>query len=98
MDQAFPSGEVFPPYPYLGVGIKAATFDPSAAIVVQAVHREHFVVGDVLFFEFVDGLLQFVGEHFVGIDAEDEVAGGEVVGEVFWSEYPSQSWVKNFTP
>lgn len=83
MDDAFPLSEAAPPDTDLGFGIESAAFHPLAAIVVEAVHGEDFVFGDFFVFQCFDRLLQFVGERFVGIDAEDEVAGGEFVGEVF---------------
>ena len=83
VDDAFPLGEAAPPDADLGLGIKSAAFHPLAAIVVEAVHGEDFVFGDFFVFQCFDGLFQFVRKGFVGIDAEDEVAGGEFVGEVF---------------
>ena len=82
VDDAFPLGEAAPPDADFGLGIEAAALDPLSAIVVEAVHGKDLVVGDFLVFEFGDGLLQFVGEGLIGVDGEDEVAGGEVVGEV----------------
>ena len=83
MNDAFPLGEATPPDADLGLGIKPAALHPLTAVVVEAVHGEDFVFGNFLVFQCLDGLFQFVREGFVGIDAEDEVAGGEVVGEVF---------------
>ena len=83
VDDAFPLGETAPPDADFGLGIKPAAFHPLAAIVVEAVHGEDLVLGDVFVFQCFDGLFQFVRKGFVGIDAEDEVAGGEFVGEVF---------------
>ena len=82
VDDAFPLGEAAPPDADFGLGIEPATFDPLAAIVVEAVHSEDLVFGDFFVFQLLDGLLQLVRERFVSVDAEDEVAGGEVVGEV----------------
>ena len=83
VDDAFPLGEAAPPDAYLGLGIKAAAFDPPATVVVETVHGEDLVLSDIFVFQCFDRLFQFVREGFVGIDAEDEVAGGEFVGEVF---------------
>ena len=83
VDDAFPLGEAAPPDADLGLGIKSTTFDPLTAVVVEAVHGEDFVFGDFFVFQCFDGLFQFVRKGFVGIDAEDEVAGGEFVCEVF---------------
>ena len=80
---AFPLGEAPSPDTDLGFGIESAAFHPLAAIVVEAVHGEDFIFGDFFVFQCFDGLFQFVREGFVGIDAEDEVASGEFVGEVF---------------
>ena len=80
---AFPLGEAPSPDTDLGFGIESAAFHPLAAIVVEAVHGEDFIFGDFFVFQCFDGLFQFVRKGFVGIDAEDEVAGGEFVGEVF---------------
>ena len=82
MDDAFPLGEAASPDANLGFGIEAAALDPLSAIVVEAVHGKDFVIGDFFFFEFSDGLPQLLGEGFVSVDGEDEIAGGEVVGEV----------------
>ena len=83
VDDAFPLGEAPSPDTDLGLGIEPAAFHPLTAIVVETVHCEDFVFGDFFVFQCFDRLFQFVGERFVGIDAEDEVAGGEFVGEVF---------------
>ena len=83
VDDAFPFGKATPPNADLGLWVKSAAFHPLAAVVVEAVHSEDLVFGNFLVFQRLDGLLQFVGEGFIGIDAEDEVAGGEFVGEVF---------------
>ena len=83
MDEPFPLGKAAPPDADFGLWVKPAAFDPLAAIVVEAVHGKHFVFGNVLVFQCLDGLSQFIGKGFVGVDAEDEVAGGKVVGEVF---------------
>ena len=60
MDDAFPLGEAAPPDADLGLGIKSTTFDPLTAVVVEAVHGEDFIFGDILFFELGDGPLQLV--------------------------------------
>ena len=86
VDNAFPLGEATTPDANLGLGIEAAALDPLAAVVIEAVHGKDFVLSDVLFFEFGDGLLQLVREGFVSVNGKDEIAGGEVVGEVLWSE------------
>ena len=83
MDDAFPFGEATPPDANLGLGIEAAALDPLPAIVGEAVHGKDFVVGDFFVFQCFNGLFQFVRERFVGINGEDKVAGGKVVGEVF---------------
>ena len=83
VDDAFPLGKAAPPDANLGLGIKAAAFHPLSAVVVETVHCKHLVLCNVIVFQRLDGLLQLVRKGFVGIDAEDEVAGGEVVGEVF---------------
>ena len=83
VDDAFPLGEAPSPDTDLGLGIEPAAFHPLAAVVVEAVHGEDFVFGDFFVFQCLDGLFQLVGDRFVGIDAEDEVACGEVVGKVF---------------
>ena len=83
VDDAFPLGEAPSPDADFGLGIKPAAFYPLAAVVVEAVHGEDFVFSDFLAFQCFDGLFQFVRKGFVSIDAEDEVAGGEVVGKVF---------------
>ena len=82
VNDAFPLGEAAPPDADLGLGIKSAALDPLTAVVVETVHGEDFVFFDVFVFQCLDGQFQFVGERFVGVDAEDEVAGGEFVGEV----------------
>ena len=83
VDDAFPLGKAAPPDADLGFRIKPTAFDPSTTVIVEAVHGENLVLGDFLVFQCFDGLFQFIRERFVGIDAEDEVAGGEVVGKVF---------------
>jgi len=83
MDDAFPLGEAAPPDADLGLGIKPTAFDPSTTVIVEAVHGENLVLGDFLVFQCFDGLFQLIREGFIGIDAEDEIAGGEFVGEVF---------------
>ena len=83
MDDAFPLGKAAPPDADFGLGIKPAALHPPAAIVVETVHGKDLVFGDFLVLQCFDGLLQFVGEGFIGVNAEDEVAGGEFVGEVF---------------
>ena len=83
VDDAFPLGEAPSPDTDLGLGIEPAAFHPLIAIVVEAFHGEDFVFGDFFVFQCLDGLFQFIREGFVGIDAEDEVACGEVVGKVF---------------
>ena len=83
VDDAFPLGEAPSPDTDLGLGIEPAAFHPLIAIVVEAFHGEDFVFGDFFVFQCLDGLFQLVGDRFVGIDAEDEVACGEVVGKVF---------------
>lgn len=82
VDDAFPLGEAAPPDADLGLGIKPTALNPLTAIVVEPIHGENLVLGDFLVFQCFDGLFQFIRERFVGIDAEDEVAGGEFVGEV----------------
>ena len=82
VDEAFPLCEATPPEANLGLGIKAAPLYPLSAVVVEAVHGKDFVFGDFLVFQCFDGMLQFVRERFVGIDGEDEVTSGKVVGEV----------------
>ena len=82
MDDAFPLGKAAPPDADFSFGIESAAFYPLAAVVVEAVHGEDLVFGDVFVFQRFDRLFQFIGEGFIGIDAEDEVAGGEVVGKV----------------
>lgn len=83
VDDAFPLGKAAPPDADFGLRIKPAAFHPPTAVVVEAVHGEDFVFGDFFVFQCFDGLFQLVGDRFVGIDAEDEVAGGEFVGKVF---------------
>ena len=83
VDDAFPLGEAAPPDADLGLGIKPTAFDPSTTVIVEAVHGEDFVFSDVFVFQCFDRLFQFIGERFVGVDAEDEVAVGKFVGEVF---------------
>lgn len=83
VDDAFPLGEAAPPDADFGLGIEPAAFDPLAAVVVEAVHGEDLVLGDFLVFQCFDRLFQFVREGFIGVDAEDEVAGGKFVGKVF---------------
>ena len=83
MDEPFPLGKAAPPDADFGLWVKPATFHPPTAIVVEAVHGEDLVIGDFSIFQCFDGLFQLVRQGFVGIDAEDDVAGGEVVGEVF---------------
>ena len=82
MDDAFPLGETAPPNADLGLGIEPAGLDPPTAIVVEAVHCKDLVFSDFLLLECFNGLLQLIRKRFVGVDGEDEVAGGEVVGEV----------------
>ena len=82
VDDAFPLGEAALPDANLGLRIEPAALDPSSAVVVEALHGKHFVVGGFFSFEFCDGMFQLVGKGLVGVDGEDEVAGGEVVGEV----------------
>lgn len=82
MDDAFPLGEAASPDADLGLGIKPTALNPLTAIVVEPIHGENLVLGDFLVFQCFDGLFQFIRERFVGIDAENEVAGGEFVGEV----------------
>lgn len=82
VDEAFPLGEAAPPDADFGLGIKPAALDPLPAIVVEAVHGEDLVAGDVPVFQCLDGMFEFVRKRFVGVDAEDEIAGGQVVGEV----------------
>ena len=77
---AFSYGEA---YIHEGDEIKTAALHPLTAVVVEAVHGEDLVFGDFLVFQCFDRLFQFVREGFVGVDAEDEVAGGEFVGKVF---------------
>lgn len=83
VDEAFPLGKSFSPKAHLGVGIKAAPLDPSAAIVVETVHRKHLVVGNVTVPQHLDGLRQRLRQHLVAIDGEDEVVGGKAVGVIF---------------
>ncbi|KWW28046.1 MAG: hypothetical protein AUK64_1912 [bacterium P201] len=83
VDDAFPLGEAALPDADLGLGIEPAAFDPLSAVVVEAVHCKHLVLCNVIVFQRLDGLLQLVRKGFIGIDAEDEVASGEFVGEVF---------------
>ena len=83
VDDAFPLGEAPSPDTDLGLGIEPAAFHPLTAIVVETVHCEDFVFGDFFVFQCLDGLFQLIREGFIGIDAEDEVACGEVVGKVF---------------
>lgn len=83
VDDAFPLGKAAPPDADLSLGIESTSFHPLAAVVVEAVHGKDFIFGDFFAFQRFDGLFQFIRERFVGIDAEDEVAGGEFVGEVF---------------
>ena len=83
VDDAFPLGEATSPDTDLGLGIEPAAFHPLAAIVVEAFHGEDFILCNIVVFQRLDGLLQLVRKGFVGIDAEDEVACGEVVGKVF---------------
>ena len=82
VNDAFPLGEAAPPDADLGLGIKSAALDPLTAVVVETVHGKDLVFGNILVFQRFDRLFQFIGEGFVGVDAEDEVAGGEFVGEV----------------
>ena len=82
VDNTLPFGEAAPPDADFGLGIESAAFHPLTAVVVEAVHGEDFVFGDVFVFQCLNGLLQLVRERFVSVDTEDEVAGGEVVGEV----------------
>ena len=82
VNDAFPLGKVTPPDADLGLWIESAALHPLAAVVVEAVHGEDLVFGDFLVFQCFDRLFQFVREGFVGVDAENEVAGGEFVGEV----------------
>ena len=83
VDDAFPLGKATPPDADLGLGIKPAALHPLAAIVVETVHGKDLVFGNILVFQRFDRLFQLIGERFVGVDAEDEVAGGEFVSEVF---------------
>ena len=83
VDDAFPLGEAAPPNADFGLGIKPTALHPLSAVVVEAVHGKDLVLGDFLVFQCFDRLFQFVREGFVGVDAEDEVAGGEFVGKVF---------------
>lgn len=83
VDDAFPLGEAPSPDTDLGLGIEPAAFHPLAAVVVEAVHGKHLILCNIVVFQRLDGLLQLVRKGFVGIDAEDEVACGEVVGKVF---------------
>ena len=83
VDDAFPLGEAAPPDADLGLGIKPATFHPLTAVVVEMVHGEDLVLSDILVFQCFDGLFQLIREGFVSVYTEDEVSGGEFVGEVF---------------
>ena len=83
VNDAFPLGKAAPPDADFSLGIEPTAFHPLAAVVVEAVHGEDFVFGDFFVFQRLDGLFQLVKDCFVGIDAEDEVAGGEFVSEVF---------------
>ena len=83
VDEPFPLGKVATPNADFGLWVKPTAFHPPTAVVVEAVHGKHFVFVDFSIFQCFDGLLQLVRQGFVGIDAEDEVAGGKVVGEVF---------------
>ena len=83
VDEAFPFGEAASPDADFGLRIESAAFHPLTAVVVEPVHGEDLVLGDFLVLQCLDGPLQFVRKCFVGIDGEDEVASGEVVGEVF---------------
>lgn len=82
VDDAFPLGKAAPPDADLGLGIKPTALNPLTAIVVEPIHGENLVLGDFLVFQCFDGLFQFVREGFIGVDAENKVAGGEFVGEV----------------
>ena len=82
MDKSFPLGEASPPDADFGLGIESAAFHPLAAVVVEAVHGKDLIFGNLPFFQCFNGLFQFVRESFIGIDAEDKVAGGKFVGEV----------------
>ena len=83
VDQAFPLSEPLPPEADLSVGIKATPLDPTSTVVVQAVHRKDLVVGDSPFFQCLDGLHQGFRQDLVAVDGEDELVGGQLVGEVF---------------
>ena len=83
MDDAFPFGEASSPDADFGLGIEATALHPLTTIVVEAFHGEDLVLSDFLVFQRFDRLFQFVRERFVGIDGEDEVAGGEFVCKVF---------------
>ena len=82
VDDAFPLGKAAPPDADFSFGIESAAFYPLTAVVVEAVHGEDFVFGNILVFQRFDGLFQFIGEGFIGIDAKNEVAGGEFISEV----------------
>ena len=83
VDKAFPLGKAAPPDTDFGLGIESATLYPPTAVVVQAFHGKNLVLGDFSVFQCFDGLFQLVGERFIGVNGEDEVADGEFVGEVF---------------
>ena len=83
MDDAFPLGKAAPPDADFCLRIKPAAFHPPTAVVVETVHGKDLVFVDFLVFQRFDGLFQLFREGFVGINAKDEVAGGEFVGEVF---------------